>query len=258
MSLVFFSLSCSIFAPVLPDMSSVPDFLMTVGQYELLNNQGVYSSLEDLNQANQIVNGRTIQQSMQNRYIDNSSIDSRYEWQSFYNANGEVVNIDDTYSVWGTSDITNYCFVADKRTGEILLSYDQYNELASTLNAGQRLEYVFDGIQLPVDRENQRKLQLTFEDASSDYMIVYGNNISEEDAEWLNSYEFNATFTSVELGWTCYIPNACTSDTVVLQDGFGNEFSGSFGQGSQYAYSQIYVYTNNPSEVFFLMENGVI
>ena len=99
---------------------------------------------------------------------------------------------------------------------------------------------------------NQQGILLDqYSKAMSNYMVVYNNEITDEEAQFLNSYEFYATFSSSELGWTCYIPNACTSDTVVLQDGFGDSFHGSFGQGSQYAYSQIYVYTNNPSEVYF-------
>lgn len=237
--------------PVLPDTSMIPDFLMTVGQYEMLNNQGVYSSIEDINHANQIVNGRTVQQSMHNTYVDNATMSTRNEWELFYDSQGNIVPVDNTYGVFGTSDVTNYSFVASKETGEILLSYDQYNELASTLRAGSGLIRYYDGIGFPSQQREQQKLELSFEEAKEDYMIVYGNQISESDAQWLESYEFSATFTSAELGWTCYIPNACTANTVVLQDGFGNQFSGSFGQGSQYAYAQIYVYSNDPSEVYF-------
>ena len=102
--------------PTLPDTSVVPNFLQTVAQYEIVNDTNTYMPSSDLNAVNQIVNGRSIQDSIQYTYLDNSQLSSL---GTIYDVSGVEVNQNDTYTVYGTSDIGDFMCICSKNTHKI-------------------------------------------------------------------------------------------------------------------------------------------
>lgn len=246
-----FTVHAQYLPPVNPDVSAIPSFLETVGQMQLVRDSSVYAPPSDLNRLNQLVNGRTIEQSMRQVYVDNGNIEGVENWQPFYDSEGNVVSPANTYTAFGDSDIARYSFVASKATGETLYTYNSTtNTYDSTLCSG---DIPFDdSFTLLLTQPNQNGWRgIAQRVAQAENMVVYGNNLTNADKDFLGSYEFSCTFTSDELGFTCYVPNCCSSNTVCVQENFGNEFHGTFGQGSAYAYANIRVFTNNPSEVYF-------
>lgn len=123
--LIFLSLQRAIICkasylpPTLPVDTVVPDFLTSVGQYSIINDSNVYMGETDLNAVNQLVNGRSIQDSINYVYIDNSSLNA--ELGTLYTVNGVEVSQGDTYTVYGTSDVGECMFICAKGTGKFFI-----------------------------------------------------------------------------------------------------------------------------------------
>lgn len=230
--------------PVLPDLQAVPDFLMMAGQYQMTNDARMIIERSDYDRLNQLVNGRTISQSMSNHYVDNANVG---QLQLFYDSNGNLVNQDNTYTVFGTSDIIDYACVCDKTTGKILYSYDSNNNLYSTLTAGDvGFSDLFNDTSTSVGRD-MYNFALNY--AKQNGMVVYSNQATDEEIERLESYQYYAVWHTNQNDYTCYVPNACTEDTVVVAN------YGTYGnidiQSDSTFWQLIWAYTNDPGEVIF-------
>ena len=89
--LIFLLIPCNVvhaeyMPPALPDLNTVqmPAFLEEVAMMDMLNLQGISMESGQLDHLNQLVNGRTIQQSINEQYVDNAQIVS--EMQAFYDS----------------------------------------------------------------------------------------------------------------------------------------------------------------------------
>ena len=243
--------------PTLPQTQVVPDFLQTVAQYDIANDTNTYVQKPDLNTVNQIVNGRSIENSIQYTYLDNASLNA--ELGTIYTINGVEVNQNDTYTVYGTSDVGQFMCICEKNTGEILYQGDG-NTLHSTLLGGQGLKESFPefivrdltGASGALDRYNLIKDAV--DDARLDSMIIYGNSLTSADRDFIASYPYYL-YMETNNGWSCYVPNACDVNTLVAnyQSESREEYHGTIEQYSNasYHYRPI-VYTNDPSQVFYI------
>lgn len=232
--------------PVLPDLQAVPDFLMMAGQYQMTNDARMIIERSDYDRLNQLLNGRTISQSMSNHYVDNANVG---QLQLFYDSNGNLVNQDNTYTVFGTSDIIDYACVCDKTTGKILYSYDSNNNLYSTLTAGDvGFSDLFNDTSTSVGRD-MYNFALNY--AKQNGMVVYSNLATEEEIAQLESYEYYAVWHTNEMGWTCYVPNACTEDTVVICEDSAYQVQTRLDIESDNFWYFIWAYTNDPGAVVF-------
>lgn len=243
--------------PVLPDLNTVqlPAFLEEVAMMDMLNLQGVSMESGQLNHLNELINGRTIEQSLNERYVDNADISATM--QEFFDSGGNAVPKDDTFTVFGTSDVANYSYVCNKETGEILLSYNEYNELVSTIQAGNGLVN-YPSLFPQSSTQQQARIMNEVNTAIGANMIVFGDHVSSEDMEFLSSYEFYMTYTTDDFGYTVYVPNACSSNTVCwIRNSDRYEYTGPVGGSGTgnpgYSWSPI-IYTNNPSEVIYSTE----
>ncbi len=239
--------------PVLPDTSVVPDFLQSIAQYQIVNDTNTYIPKPDLNAVNRIVNGRSIEDSFQYAYLDNSSLNA--DFGNIYTVDGVQVNQNDTYTVYGTSDLGSFMCICAKGTGEILYqgTSDTYH---STLIGGEGLKETFPEF---IVREltgagsalnNFQNIQNAVDEARLDSMIIYGNSLTASDKEFLSEYRFYFKLQTNQ-GWSVYVPNACSSTTVVHPN-HSNVYSlhGTFANNNQYYLDPI-IYTNDPSEVYF-------
>lgn len=240
--------------PTLPDLNSVnlPVFLEQAAQMTMVNQQGVTLPEGGLNRVNQIVNGRTIAESMQNHYVDNANLG---ELQLFYDSEGNLIPQNNTYTVVGTSDVINYCYVAAKDTGEILCTYDEYNELISTISAGNTSLSGFLNNN-PVNGIDSINREIDY--IKDNTMIVFSRELTDTEKESLAGYEFTLTYKSNYLGYTVFVPNACTSNTVVTPYRVNNVYSyhGEVEPNSQMSQFTPIIRTNNPGEVFYSSEGS--
>lgn len=252
-----FKSSASYLPPTLPQTQVVPDFLQSVAQYEIVNDSNTYIPKTDLNAVNQIVNGRSIENSLQYTYLDNSTLNA--EFGTIYNISGVEVNQNDTYTVYGTSDLGPFMCICEKNTGEILYQGEP-NSLHSTLVGGQGLKESFPafivrdltGAGGVLDAYDNIKDAV--DDARLDSMIIYGNSLTSFDKDFLSSYPYYL-YMETNNGWSCYVPNACDDNTLVAnyQSESREEYHGYIEQYSNasYHYRPI-VYTNDPSQVFYI------
>lgn len=245
-----FRVSASYLPPTLPDTSLIPNFLSNVAQYEVVNDSNTFLTSSDIEQVNLIVNGRSINSSIEYTYIDNATILTEME---FYTSNGVSVSKDDTYTVYGTSDVGPFMFVAKKDTGETL--YTGYgNTYSSTLIGGTGLresfpEFIVRDLGLSATNNINRVLD-TIETAKNQNMIVYGNTLTESQKDFLSEYRYYFKLQT-NVGWTVWVPNACSADTVVKPQS-SNIYSlhGTFPHNSTYFLDPI-IFTNDPSSVYF-------
>lgn len=251
--LIPLKVKASYLPPTLPQTQVIPDFLQTVAQNEIANDTYTYIPKSDLNAVNQIVNGRSIESSIQYTYLDNASLNA--ELGTIYNINGVEVNQNDTYTVYGTSDIGQFMCICDKGTGEILYQ-GEANTLHSTLLGGEGLKESFPefivrdltGASGSLNMYNN--VMNAVNEARLDSMIIYGNSLTASDKEFLSDYTFYFRLETNQ-GWSVYVPNACSSNTVVHPN-HSNVYSlhGTFANNNQYYLDPI-IYTNDPSEVYF-------
>lgn len=259
--LIFLSLQramickASYLPPTLPVDTVVPDFLTSVGQYSIINDSNVYMGETDLNAVNQLVNGRSIQDSINYVYIDNSSLNA--ELGTLYTVNGVEVSQGDTYTVYGTSDVGECMFICAKGTGEILYQGES-NNLHSTLLGGDGLkesfpEFIVRDLSLSTVPTINRIIDEVDKAKTDQNCIIYGNSLTNADKEFLQNYTFYCRITTAS-GWTCFVPNACSTNTIVhLMSNQGNnayEYHGVIAESDRYVIRPI-VYTNNPNEVYF-------
>lgn len=246
-----FRVNAQFMPPAPPDLNTInlPGFLMDVFSSQMVQDMGVSVSPEQLDTLNQIVNGRSVGSSLNNSYVDNATIQSPL--QTFYDSNGNIVSQADSYTVLGTSDLCNYAYVCDKRTGEILWSYNEYNEMVSTLTAGNmRYPSIFPD----TNTRQQQNIRNDINRAVDEDLIVFANNLTDEEMETLARYDYYLTYQTEEFGYTVYIPNACTVDTVCeVRNCPYYEFTGSvpFGNNNEGYSWQPIIRTNNPSEVYY-------
>lgn len=245
-----FRVNAQFMPPAPPDLNTInlPGFLMDVFSTQMVQDMGVNVSSNQLDVLNQIANGRTVASSLNDSYVDNATIQSPL--QTFYNSNGDVVAQADSYTVLGTSDLCNYAYVCDKRTGEILWSYNEYNEMVSTLTAGNmRYPSIFPD----TNTRQQQNIRNDINRAVDENLIVFANNLTDEEMETLASYDYYMTYTSNALGYTVYVPNACTKDTVVTPYRVNNlySFTGTVEPNSQVSQLTPIIRSNNPSEVYY-------
>lgn len=231
--------------PVLPQLAPVPEFLMNVAQMQILSNYDLnVRNTTDINRINQIVNGRSVQDSISCQYVDNANVP---ELQAFYDSNGNIVIQQNTYTVFGTSDIGDFSCVVSKETGEILFSYNEYDEVNSTLAAGLGLQYTasFDNFVQAFDN-------------AKDTLIVYGNQVTEEEIEKLERYDYYCLYHSDYYDFTMFAPNCCSDQCLVTFS--SHSASGYVGQlkyeihqqeGNAYAHYRLAVYAMDPSLVYF-------
>ena len=237
--------------PTLPDTSVIPNFLQTVAQYEIVNDTNTYMPQSDLNTVNQIVNNRSISDSIQYTYLDNSQLT---ELGTIYDVSGVEVNQNDTYTVYGTSDIGDFMCICSKNTGEILYqgSPGSYH---STLLGGSGLresfpEFIVRDLSLSNVSNINRIIDMANE-AKLDSMIIYGNSLTASDKEFLSDYRFYFKMETNQ-GWSVYVPNACTFDTLVIDVNSGlTSYHGSVPVGNP-TNMQPCVFTNDPSSVYYV------
>lgn len=237
--------------PTLPDLNgyNIPGFLMDAYSTDMVSHMGVGIQPNDVERANQLINGRSVNDSISYHYIDNASI--RSPLTPFVDANGNIVSQSDTYTAFGYSDIGSFSFVVDKQTGQILDTYDNYQNLVSTMSFGNFS--MTDLLGGNPNASQQRRMQEAMQEAIDNNMIVFSNQISSEDAEKLSRYEYylTATFNAYG-GMTVYVPNACTMNTVVTNYGTQvYEYHGTVEAGSDASWYRPLIYTNSPNEVFY-------
>lgn len=246
-----FTVKASYLPPVLPNTSVVPDFLQTVAQYEIVNDTNTYLPQTDLNAVNRVVNGRSIQDSLQYTYLDNATLSA--ELGTIYTIDGVEVGQSNTYTVYGTSDIGNFMCICDKFTGEILYQGDA-NTLHSTLIGGQGLKETFPEF---VVREltgagntlnNVQRVLDAVNDAKAESMIIYGNSLTSSDKEFLSDYRFYFRMNT-NLGWSVYVPNACSNNVLVVEDSL-KSFTGNVAEGNPDQLQPV-IFANDPSQVYF-------
>lgn len=257
--LIFLLIPCNVvhaayMPPALPDLNTVqmPAFLEEVGMMEILNLQGISMESGQLNHLNQLVNGRTIQQSINQQYVDNAQIVS--EMQSFYDSGGNLIPQEDTFTVFGSSDVANYTCVCDKQTGQILFSYDEYENMVSTLQAGNGLRNYLSFFPQS-NAQQQARIRQEVNTAIGANMIVFGDHVTESEMDFLSDYEYSLTYHSNGFGYTVYVPNACSKDTVVTcYSNATYEYHGEILTGTSASYYRPIIYTNDPSEVIYSTE----
>lgn len=238
--------------PTLPDTSVVPDFLQNVAQYQIVNDTNTYLPKTDLNAVNQIVNGRSIENSIQYTYLDNASLSA--ELGTIYDINGVEVNQNDTYTVYGVSDIGPFMCICAKGTGEILYQ-GETNSLHSTLLGGEGLKETFPefivrdltGAGGALDAYNNIKNAV--DEARLDSMIIYGNSLTASDKEFLSDYTFYFRMQT-SFGWSVYVPNACSTSVLVKDDSGVYSYHGSVPVGNPRNMQPV-IYTSDPSQVYF-------
>lgn len=249
------TVSASYLPPVSPETSMIPSFLETVAQYEMMEN-GVYVNPGDVDRLNSLLNGRSVSSSMQEAYIDNGTLGTQL--QDFYNSNGDLVSQADTYTAFGESDLGRYTYIAEKNTGEILFSYDELNHLNSTLQADAEREisfprfvltYLTGTINPPL--VNQVIDKVAEQNAPNGACVIYANTLSDSAIDFAESYEFHLIAHSNNFGWDLYVPNGCTSDTVVVPSGNGNLYEYHGNINPPYFEGIPMVYTNDVSAAYW-------
>lgn len=245
-----FSVYAAYMPPTLPDFNTVnlPLFLEQGAQMTMVSQNGTLVPEGSFDKLNQLINGRTVQESLNYRYVDNSVITS--DLQLFYNSNGEIVPQSQSYTVFGSSDIGDFACVCDKNTGEILYSYDEYENIISTLVMGG---FYYDRLVNNPNANNQQEFNNQIQKAMDENLIVYGQHMDLEDIEFLSDYKYYCTYSSDAYGYTVYVPNACTSDTVVTPYRVNNVYSyeGFIQPNEQMSFLTPVIRTNNPSEVIY-------
>lgn len=207
--------------PVLPDSSTISPFLHTVAQYHFAEETSVFSRLpENYDFINTVANGRTIQESMTEVYLDNANLLD--DIIIVYDRQGNVIPRSETFTAFGSSDVGAYSYIADKNTGEILAIEDPTNDgvYISSLQSGGLYEsypeFVLQeltNLGAPTLR-NQDFIMDTLEDSIHDNYIVCNDTVTREEKEFMGSYDYYMILKS-SLGWNVYIPNGCTPDTLV-------------------------------------------
>lgn len=247
-----FKVKASYLPPVDPVTTQIPSFLQTVAQTQIASDTGVYSPFKgDLNTINQMVNGRTIEASMREVYVDNDGLLTT----TFYDSNGNVILSSDTYTAFGTSDVGQYTYVADKNTGEIVgISYNG-TDVVSTLQAGnlraQFPEIVLTGLSMNQAVMNAEAFRQAYEDASNrESLAVYdSNDLSTSEIEFINSNDFHMYCHSNTMGWTVYVPNTCSSSTLVSDLSGRYSYSGYVDPNNFLGCPNIF--TNEPTSITF-------
>lgn len=225
-----FKSSANYLPPTAPDTTMIPSFLQSVAQTQIANDTGVYSPYKpDYDILNNIVNGRSISDSMTEVYIDNSTF---ADMGDFVNSQGQYVSASDTYSAFGESDLGRYTYVADKNTGEIL-SFDWNGSLKSTLQAGDQSAMPYpiwlidqlDHLGAPT-LENYEKIVDMIEDAEMHNRLdIYDESqLSQSAKEFIDNNDFYLYMHSNSMGWDCYVANGCSVNCVI--SGNGAEFHG--------------------------------
>lgn len=248
-----FSVHAEFMPPTLPDFNSVnlPMFLEQGAQMTMVSQYGALVPEGSFDKLNQIVNGRSVQDSLNYRYVDNAVITS--DLQLFYNSNGYLVPQSQSYTVFGSSDIGDFACVCDKNTGEILYSYDEYENIISTLVMGG---FYYDRLVDNPNRDNQQEFNYQIQKAMDENLIVYGQHMDLDDIEFLSDYKYYCIYSSDFLGYTVYVPNACTSETVVTPYRVNNVYSytGFITSADTMAHFTPIISTNDPSQVIYSSE----
>lgn len=249
-----FSVHAAYMPPTLPDFNTVnlPLFLEQGAQMTMVSQNGSFIPEGSFDKLNQLINGRTVQDSLNYRYVDNSVITS--DLQLFYNSNGEIVPQSQSYTVFGSSDIGDFACVCDKNTGEILYSYDEYENIISTLVMGG---FYYDRLVNNPNANNQQEFNRQIQKAMDENLIVYGDHVSEEDISKLSRYDFYLTYQTNASGYTVFVPNACTVNTVCeVLDCPYYEYKGTVtgAEGESARGWRPIIRTNDPSEVIYSTE----
>ena len=258
---ILFSPSLSVKAsfqpPVTPDTSMIPSFLQTVAQTQLVNDTGLYSNYKpDYDTLNNIVNGRTIEGSMTEVYVDNATFT---DMDDYVNSQGQYVSASDTFTAFGSSDVGRYSYVADKNTGEIL-SFDWNGNLKSTLQAGDASSMPYpiwlldqlDHLAAPTLQNYQDVVSLIEDAEMHNRLDIYDDSqLSQTAKEFIDNNDFYMYIHSNNMGWDMYVANGCSVNCVIA--GNGSSFHGSVGNGSTVNTT---VYCNSPIQVKFVNGNS--
>lgn len=245
--------SANYLPPVDPNTTQIPGFLQTVAQTQIANDTGVYSPYKpDLNSINQIVNGRTIDNSMVEVYIDNDALLNDYV---FYDSNGNSVPASNTFTAFGTSDVGNYTYVADKTTGEILGYAGRNDDIVSTLQAGGTTAdfptVVQNAISLAGGGSGVNTLIQAYSDASErESLAVYdSSDLSTSELQFIENNDFHMYAHSNTMGWTVYVPNTCSNSCIVSDLNGIYSYSGFVDPNDFLGCPNIF--TNNPGAITF-------
>lgn len=241
--------------PVSPVTTQIPSFLQTVAQTQIANDTGYYSSYKpDYDTLNQIVNGRTIEGSMTEVYVDNSTFS---DMDDFVNSQGQYVSPSDTFTAFGSSDVGRYSYVADKNTGEIL-SYEVSGSLQSTLQAGGQSAMPYpiwlidqlDHLGAPTLQNYQNLLSLVEDAQMHDRLDIYDESqLTQSQIDFINDNDFYMYIHSNNKGFDMYVPNGCSVNCVI--PGNGESYHGVVGNGST---QNSIVFCTAPNQVHF--DNG--
>ena len=224
-----FKVNASYMPPALPQNGMVPDFMMSVAQTQIATDTGYYSNYKpDYNALNEIVNGRTIPDSMKEVYIDNATIAGMGD---FVNGNLQTVPAENTYTCYGSSDIGMYSYVADKTTGEILY-IDFPNETQSTLQyMGESMpvpEAVLTALHdlaAPTLANYRAMVDLIDEAKFHQRTDIYSeDDLTQAQKDFLANNDFHFYMHSNNQGFDVYVANGCTTSCVIK--GNGAEYHG--------------------------------
>lgn len=255
--LVFsFRVSASYLPSVTPQTNVVPDFLQTVAQAQLVQESGVFSPYKpDINHINELLNGRSISNSMTEVYTDNSSIDWGDNYY-FYDSNGNQIIPSMTFTAWGTSDIGNYSYVCSKETGEILGMIGRGDNIVSTLQAGDLRN------QFPTQVKNALSLAggslsipTIYQDVEiakniQNYAVYNADDLTQGEKDFIESYDFHLYGHANNFGWSVYVPNCCSADVVVIPVDGRYSYSGYVDPN--YYINCPTIFAKNPQQVLFV------
>lgn len=237
--------------PVDPITSQIPSFLETVAQTQIAQDTGVYSPYKpDINSVNQLINGRSIDASRNEVYVDNDGLITT----TFYDFNGKAIPATDTFTCFGTSDVGQYTYVCSKETGEILGIVGRNDSVCSTLQAGDLRgffpEIVITSLGMQQGTNTSLQVLSAYQDAKlRESLAVYNeNDLSTFDKAFIDSYDYHLYMHSNYYGWTCYVSNTCSNDCVVSGVNGVYSYSGNY-------YTAPNIYANNLSSVTFANGN---
>lgn len=252
------SVKASFQPPVTPDTSMVPGFLQTVAQTQIVNDTGLYSNYKpDYDTLNTIVNGRTIQGSMTEVYVDNATFT---DMDDYVNSQGQYVTASDTFTAFGSSDVGRYSYVADKNTGEIL-SFDWNGTLKSTLQAGDASSMPYpiwlldqlDHLAAPTLQNYQDVVALIEDAEMHNRLDIYDESqLTQAQKEFIDNNDFYLYMHSNSQGWDCYVANGCTVNCVI--SGNGVEYHGVVTGGQSLPNGGL-IYATSPTQATFVNGN---
>ena len=239
--------------PVTPQTSIIPDFLMTVAEYKIINDTQLYSPFKpNYDKVNQIANGRSVADSMVEYYVDN---DVNADFTVFYDENGNVIPQSNTFTAFGYSDLGNYSYVADKETGKILAIQDG-NHYVSTLQSGDISadfpDFVKSGLlELGAPATPQYRNVLNIIDsAKQNNNVLCDDSLTDAQKEFMGDYEYHIVIKTNN-GWSCFVPNACTLNTVGMPSDGRYQYSGLLPANNSVIGTPTF-YTKDLSEVSFV------